>query len=295
MRYDVRLRLSYEYQHPVADARHLVRVLPRNLYGVQQVLESSLRIDPGSGERQVFEDFFGNCVTSVALRTPHSHLDVEMRAVVKVDHDSQPELDLDLSPDMAGLAAELASRRSLAADAPWHFLPATVRAPVLQRITDYAAVSLRDSGSVLATVQHLGRRVHEDFAYDAEATDVDTPVGEAFDMRAGVCQDFSHIMIAGLRGLGIPAAYVSGFLRTIPPKGRPRLEGADATHAWVRAWCGVQLGWRDFDPTNGIPAGNDHITIGYGRDYADVSPIAGVLKTFGDQDAAQAVDVIPLD
>ncbi len=293
MRYDVRLRLSYEYQHPVADARHLVRVLPRNLRGVQQVQESSLRIDPGSGERQVFEDFFGNCVTSVALRTPHSHLDVEMRALVKVDHDSQPELDL--SPDIEGLSAELATRRSLAADAPWHFLPATARAPLLQRITDYAAVSLRDSDSVLATVQHLGRRLREDFTYDAEATDVDTPVGEAFDMRAGVCQDFSHIMIAGLRGLGIPAAYVSGFLRTIPPKGKPRLEGADATHAWVRAWCGVQLGWRDFDPTNGIPAGNDHITIGYGRDYADISPIAGVLKTFGDQEAAQAVDVIPLD
>ncbi|WP_034007179.1 transglutaminase-like domain-containing protein, partial [Pseudomonas aeruginosa] len=124
---------------------------------------------------------------------------------------------------------------------------------------------------------------------------VDTPVAEAFDMRAGVCQDFSHIMIAGLRGLGIPAGYVSGFLRTIPPAGKERLEGADATHAWVRVWCGLQLGWQEFDPTNAIPAGNDHITISHGRDYGDVSPISGVLKTSGAHEATQAVDVIPLD
>ena len=144
-------------------------------------------------------------------------------------------------------------------------------------------------------MQHLGRRLRNDFAYDPDATEVDTPLAKAFDMRAGVCQDFSHIMIAGLRGLGIPAGYVSGFLRTIPPPGKTRLEGADATHAWVRAWCGGQLGWREFDPTNGIFAGNDHITIGYGRDYADIPPIAGVLKTSGAQEAKQAVDVVPLD
>lgn len=293
MRYDIRLRLSYEYQYPVADARHLVRITPRDLHGVQQVQETSLRVDPGPAERSVFEDFFGNRVTAVTLRAPHSALDVEMRAVVRVDHDSLPELDR--SPDIEGLRAELDTRRSLAGDAPWHFLPATSRIPTLQRITDYAAVSQRESGSVLATIQHLGLRLREDFAYDPEATNVDTPVGEAFDMRAGVCQDFSHIMIAGLRGLGIPAAYVSGFLRTLPPEGKPRLEGADATHAWVRAWCGVHLGWREFDPTNGIATGNDHITIGYGRDYTDISPIAGVLKTVGGQEASQAVDVIPLD
>ena len=144
-------------------------------------------------------------------------------------------------------------------------------------------------------VRHLGRRLQRDFDYDTDATEVDTPVGEAFDMRAGVCQDFSHIMIAGLRGLGIPAGYVSGFLRTIPPPGKTRLEGADATHAWVRAWCGEAMGWQEFDPTNGIASGDDHITLAYGRDYADVAPIAGVVKTLGRQEAEQAVDVIPLD
>ncbi|WP_202845189.1 transglutaminase family protein [Luteimonas saliphila] len=293
MRYDIRLRLSYAYQRPVGDARHLVRVQPRELPGIQHVQDLRVRIEPQPSERSMFEDFFGNPVLAIALRPPHQTLDVEMRAHVRVERDTQSHLDL--SPDPAGLQAELATLRSLAPDAPCHFLPASVRAPLLSRLTDYARGSVRQGGSVLSLVQDLGMRLRGDFAYDPDATEVDTPVGEAFDMRAGVCQDFSHIMIAGLRGLGIPAGYVSGFLRTVPPQGRPRLEGADATHAWVRAWCGVQMGWREFDPTNGIPAGDDHITIAYGRDYADVSPLAGVLKTTGAQTGTQAVDVLPLD
>ena len=293
MRYDIRLRLAYEYQGIVADARHLVRVAPRDLPGMQQVQGLRLRIDPTPSERDAFEDFFGNRVTSIALRTPHDAFEVEMRAQVRVDRGQQEVLDL--SPDLDGLRAELADQHTLAPESPWHFLPPSARVPVLPRITAYAAESLRDAGNVLDTVRHLGRRLQRDFDYDTDATEVDTPVGEAFDMRAGVCQDFSHIMIAGLRGLGIPAGYVSGFLRTIPPPGEERLEGADATHAWVRAWCGERMGWREFDPTNGIAAGDDHITIGYGRDYDDISPIAGVLKTRGAQQATQAVDVIPLE
>ncbi len=293
MRYDVRLRLSYEYQYPVADARHLVRVAPRDLPGVQRVQELLLRIDPSPSERGNFDDYFGNRVAAITLRPPHNALEVEMRAVVAVERNGQS--DLDLSPDIDGLQAAIASLHSVSADAPCHFLPASERVPLLQRITEYARRSQRECNSVLSLVQHLGRRIREDFSYDADATEVDTPVGAAFDMRAGVCQDFSHIMIAGLRGLGIPAGYVSGFLRTIPPAGKPRLEGADATHAWVRAWCGEQMGWREFDPTNGIDVGEDHITIGHGRDYGDVPPIAGVLKTTGQQETKQAVDVIPLD
>ncbi len=123
--------------------------------------------------------------------------------------------------------------------------------------------------------------IHKDFKYDKDATKVDTGPVEAFALKRGVCQDFAHVMIAGLRGVGIPAGYVSGFLRTIPPKGKPRLEGADAMHAWVRVWCGQHAGWVEFDPTNAMLAGPDHITIGHGRDYADISPIVGVLRTSG--------------
>lgn len=296
MKYDVRLRLSYEYEHPVADGRHVIRVLPLELPGVQQVLDARLRIDPLPEEQGFFTDYFGNHAVMVALRAPHRTLDVEMRAQVAVNRAPQ---ELDLSPDLDGLRKELAGVRSLAPDSPAHFLPPSPRAPLIDRITAYAAKGLREGGgaktSVLALAQQLGRRIHQDFAYDTKATEVDTPVTEAFDMHRGVCQDFSHIMISGLRGLGIPAGYVSGFLRTQPPPGKPRLEGADATHAWVGIWCGPQMGWQEFDPTNGIPAGDDHITLGYGRDYGDVSPIVGVLKAIGKQEAKQAVDVVPLE
>lgn len=296
MRYDVRLRLRYVYQHTVADSRQLVRVVPRSLPGIQQVRETLLRMTPMPTERSSFDDFFGNQVVSVALRDPHQELDLEMRALVDVERGPEGP---DLSPVLEGLQAALRGQRSLAADAPCHYLPASRRVLLLSRITAYAARSrLHPDGSersVLALAQHLNQRLREDFAYDPEATEVDTPLAEAFDMRRGVCQDFSHIMIAGLRGLGIPAGYVSGFLRTIPPEGQPRLEGADATHAWVRVWCGEQMGWQELDPTNAIRAGNDHIVIGHGRDYSDVTPILGVLKTSGAHEASQAVDVIALD
>ena len=182
--------------------------------------------------------------------------------------------------------------RSLAPLAPHHFLAPSDHAGIDAAITAYAHDSL--ASSVVATAVDLCNRIHRDFAYDGKATTVQTRASDAFALKRGVCQDFSHIMIAGLRGLGIPAGYVSGFLRTIPPKGKPRLEGADAMHAWVKAWCGRDAGWQEFDPTNGMRASNDHITVGYGRDYSDVAPIVGVLKTTGGQVGEQAVDVIPV-
>ena len=132
-------------------------------------------------------------------------------------------------------------------------------------------------------------------AYEPGSTSVTTTASEAFAAKRGVCQDMSHIMIGALRALGIPAGYVSGFLRTTPPPGRPRLEGADAMHAWVRAWCGHAAGWLDFDPTNNSIAGTDHIEMAWGRDYGDVAPVKGVLRITGGQTSRQAVDVIPLN
>jgi transglutaminase-like putative cysteine protease len=149
-------------------------------------------------------------------------------------------------------------------------------------------------GGTFDIVLAMGRALHGHMTFDAAATTVDTPVAEAFAKARGVCQDFSHIMIAGLRGLGIPAGYVSGFLRTLPPPGKPRLEGADAMHAWVRIWCGPDRGWIDFDPTNACFARNDHIIVARGRDYSDVAPVKGTMRIAGGQDSRQAVDVVPV-
>jgi transglutaminase-like putative cysteine protease len=289
MLYDIRLHLHYDYAAAAGGGRHQIRVLPSTISGVQRVIAASLSFAPAPNERSDFSDFFGNNVTSIAFRDAHDTLDIRMSARVSV---SRPEPGLDVSPDIGRLRQELAAVRSLAPDTPHHFLTASTHAGIDAAITTYARDSI--AGSAAGTAMNLCNRIHHDFTYDGEATTVRTRASDAFRLKRGVCQDFSHIMIAGLRGLGIPAGYVSGFLRTIPPKGKPRLEGADAMHAWVKVWCGRDAGWQEFDPTNGMRASNDHITVGYGRDYSDVAPIVGVLKTTGGQVGEQAVDVIPV-
>jgi len=163
---------------------------------------------------------------------------------------------------------------------------------VLAPVADYAAGSFPAGTGIVAGAADLMRRIHQEFRYDPKATVISTPLREVFDKRHGVCQDFAHVMIAGLRGLGLPAAYVSGYLRTIPPEGEPRLQGADATHAWVSVWCGEALGWVGFDPTNDLLVGNDHIMLGMGRDFSDVSPVDGIIVGSPKQKLGVAVDVV---
>jgi transglutaminase-like putative cysteine protease len=288
MLYDVRLELHYDYDASVHGDRHLVRVAPISIPGIQRVIASSLSFDPRPKLETTFSDFFDNIVTSIAYDDYHDHLDVRLTARVLVEDLEKPA---DLSPTLDGLKQEIASLWSLDAHSPHHFLSASPRIPLDPKITAYARQSVERTPSVRAAAMDFCLAIHRDFAYDKKATRVDTSPIDAFNLKRGVCQDFVHVMIAGLRGIGIPAGYVSGFLRTIPPKGEPRLEGADAMHAWVRVWCGLHQGWMEFDPTNAMIAGADHITIGHGRDYSDISPIIGVLRTSGDHKAKQSVDV----
>jgi transglutaminase-like putative cysteine protease len=146
---------------------------------------------------------------------------------------------------------------------------------------------------MLEGASELMQRIKADFVYEPGTTTVSTTPSMSFAQRRGVCQDFAHIMIAGLRGLGLPAAYVGGYLRTVPPPGRAKLDGADAMHAWVLVWCGGNVGWRGFDPTNGIFAADDHVVLAIGRDYADVSPIDGVIFASGAQQLEVSVSVTP--
>jgi len=291
MLYDIRLNLHYDYPSTVEGGRHHLRTMPLTLPGMQRVIAANIALDPAPTERTAFSDFFGNAVTSIAFREPHDVFDLTMKARVSV---LRPDRPADLSPDLAGLKHEVAQALALDAASPQHFLPPSLHAPVTPEITGYARESVANARTVFELAFDLCQRIHADFDYDGDATTVRTLSPEAFKLKAGVCQDFAHVMISGLRGLGIPAGYVSGFIRTIPPPGQERLEGADAMHAWVSVWCGRQAGWREFDPTNAMLAGNDHIVIGYGRDYADVAPIVGVLRTVGRHSSEQSVDVIPV-
>jgi transglutaminase-like putative cysteine protease len=291
MKYDVRLELEYEYDPPVATGHHLVRVMPMTIAGLQRVVASSTVFDPEPAERSDSFDYFGNAVVSVVYRAPHDALKVGMTARVLVEPEGQT---FDVSPDLPTLRRELSGVLSLAPQSPHHFTTASPRVALDEAITAYARESFAGAATVRDIVRRLGERIHDEFEYDSESTEVETTPQEAFALRRGVCQDFTHVMIAGLRGVGIPAGYVSGFLRTIPPPGKERLAGADAMHAWVRAWCGNDTGWIGYDPTNGVFSSDDHIAVAIGRDYQDVAPIAGVLRTSGRQHTSQSVDVIPV-
>ncbi|MCX8996846.1 transglutaminase family protein [Rhizobiaceae bacterium BDR2-2] len=291
MLYDLSLTIEYDYDTAASGARHILRVLPLSIPGRQRLIAGSVGILPDPDEKSSFTDFFGNPASAIMFRSQHDTLEIRMQARVQVD---PPEPVADLSPLVGELKDDLDTVWSLDANAPHHLAGPSPRLPDSPEIAAYARSAVRPGQTVREAAFEICRRIHADFRYDPEATEVDTPPGEAFRLKRGVCQDFSHVMIVALRSLGIPAGYVSGFLRTIPPPGKERLEGADAMHAWVRVWCGESLGYIELDPTNDIQASGDHIVVAYGRDYSDVAPVIGVLKSYGKHTTQQAVDVIPL-
>lgn len=291
MIYELRHVTTYGYSRSVPFARCMLRLLPRNGPG-QEVKKSELLITPRPAERSDAICFFGNRTTSITITKPHRELKVEMRARIEVHRSTPPHPALTRSwEEVARLAL---SSTSLAPDSPAHQLYPSRLVPHVPAVIDYARASFVPGRPVLEAASTLMARIRGDFAYDPEATEVTTPLAEAFAARHGVCQDFAHIMIAGLRGIGLPAAYVSGYIRTIPPPGQKRLEGADASHAWVMLWCGPETGWVGLDPTNDLIVADDHIVTAFGRDYADVAPLDGVVIGAGTQKVGVAVDVIPV-
>lgn len=290
MLYEVRLSISYSYQSPAAASRTLLRMTPRDLPD-QQVTQSRIYSSPPPSFRISGRDFFGNITTELA----HDMLldRIEFLYEGRVQRYGE-ETTLDLSGPVSKLKAEIAASRSIAPESPHHFIGPSTRVPEDPEIATFARDVTDTDMSTLETLRAVCKAVHDGFDFDPDATHVGTTPSEAFSARRGVCQDFSHVAISALRSLGVPAAYVSGFLRTEPPEGQPRLEGADAMHAWVRAWCGQENGWIEFDPTNDVLVAGDHITVALGRDYSDVAPVKGTLRTVGDHMTAHAVDVVPI-
>ncbi len=290
MIYDIHHVTTYEYGTPVRFAHCALRLSPVNWPG-QIVLSTSLTIDPPPLQMVERVCFFGNRVSSMTIGTEHRELIVEVDTAIEVDRAPPP--DAAATPPFEEVREQAFDSVSLAKDSPVHFLHPSRYVPRFAPAVDYARESFPPGRPVLEGAVELMRRIKKDFKYDTKATVVSTPISEAFEKRRGVCQDFAHIVIAGLRGLGLPAAYVSGYIRTIPPPGKKRLEGADAMHAWAAVWCGERDGWVDLDPTNNMLAGNDHITLAWGRDYADISPVAGIILGAREQDVDVAVDVVP--
>jgi transglutaminase-like putative cysteine protease len=287
--YDIRHVTTYAYEGAVSYARCTLRLEPHDGDG-QKLLSHAVEIRPRPATRTVRQDFFGTRTESITIEMPHRHLRIDSRSRVAMSRRAPgrtaPSPAWDSVRDMALDAT------SLGPSSPIGYVFASALVPLFEPVTAYAAASFPAGGGVLVGAANLMHRIRSEFRYDPKATVISTPLKEVFEKRHGVCQDFAHVMIAGLRGLGLPAAYVSGYLRTIPPPGQQRLEGADASHAWVSLWCGSELGWIGFDPTNDLLVENDHVVLAIGRDFSDVSPVDGIIVGSPRQKLGVAVDVV---
>jgi transglutaminase-like putative cysteine protease len=289
MIYDIRQVTTYRYASPVAYARHVLRLTPIDRMG-QRVHAAALDIEPIPVERREGHDFFGNRMTWVELDRPHDTLSVQVAARVAVKRD----IALEATPPWEAIRDAAFASVDLSPNSPAHYLFSSRQVSLDPEIRAYAAESFAVGRPILDAAVDLMRRIKADFTYEIGATTASTMPPMSFALRRGVCQDFAHIMISGLRGLGIPAAYVSGYLRTAQTPEDVTLQGANAMHAWVLVWCGGSIGWYGIDPTNAVHAGTEHVTLAIGRDYADVAPIDGVVFASGGQKIDVAVAVIPV-
>jgi transglutaminase-like putative cysteine protease len=291
MIYDIRQVTTYHYASHVAYARHVLRLTPIDRPG-QRVHATALDVEPAPMERREGSDFFGNRMTWIELDKPHDMLSVRVAARVAVKHDAA--LAMETTPPWEEVRAVAFASLDLSPNSPTHYLFASRQVSLDPEIRAYAAESFSPGRPLLDAAVELMKRIKADFVYEIGATTASTTPPMSFALRRGVCQDFAHIMISGMRGLGLPAAYVSGYLRTGHSPDEDELTGADAMHAWVLVWCGEEAGWVGLDPTNAIFAGDDHIVLAIGRDYADVAPIDGVIFASGGQRLAVSVSVTPV-
>jgi transglutaminase-like putative cysteine protease len=289
--YDVRQSTIYHYASPVVYAKHALRLTPIDREG-QRVHAAALDVAPAPVERREGHDFFGNRMTWIALDQPHESLTVRVAGRVAVER--KDGLDPATTPAWEIVRDWAFACSDLGPQAPAHYLFPSRQVALDPDIRAYAGASFFPGTSILSGAIDLMKRIKKDFAYQPGATTTDTTPSMAFQLRRGVCQDFAHVMIAGLRGHGLPAAYVSGYVRTVQSADEVKLEGADAMHAWVAVWCGEDAGWHGLDPTNAIRAGEDHVVLAIGRDYADVAPIDGVIFAAGGQKLEVSVSVIPV-
>jgi transglutaminase-like putative cysteine protease len=289
MLYSIVHRTVYSYGSDVSHSYHLAHVRPRPLPR-QDVLAYALRIDPEPAFLVERLDYHGNQSAFFTLGAPHRKLTITVQSRVRVQAPELPAASA--TPAWEEVRKNCASDTLTADSAEGEFCfnsPHIVRSSAFG---DYAASSFRSGRPLLEGVIDFTGRIYRDFKFDPRATTVATPLDEVFKKRRGVCQDFAHLAIACLRSLGLPARYVSGYLETLPPPGKARLIGADASHAWVSVWCPGH-GWIDADPTNNMLAGERHITVAWGRDFSDVSPVRGVVVGGGRHSLSVGVDVAP--
>lgn len=290
MTYKILHQTTYSYGNGVTISHHAARLKPRALE-LQECEDFSLSLRPKPAVEKLRMDFFGNEIHFFSIQELHQqlHITADSRVTVR----PRRELNLASSPPWETVVDMFTEPVLPENVPPYQFVFDSHLIQVTPALADYARPSFPAGRPTMEGARDLCRRIHADFKFNPKATTVATPLAEVMEKHHGVCQDFAHVGIACLRAIGLAARYVSGYIRTVPPEGKRRLVGADASHAWLSVFCPV-LGWVDLDPTNDQIPSQDHITVAFGRDFADVSPVAGVLTGGGAHDVKVAVDVKPL-
>ena len=290
MIYQVKHITKVDYDSFVRLARFNLRLKPAFWHN-QNLIEYSLNVSP---EPTTISDIEGPYVVNISRLMINEALDelvIKSEFKIEILPSLSDEILISKSPIIENVRRQAIDSSDLYKLTPASYIFSSNLAPMEREITEWAAPFLADNMNIIEGAKMLMSNIYKEFKYDSSATSIDTQAIDSFHGRHGVCQDFAHIMIIALRGHGIPAAYVSGYLRTLPPPGKPKLVGADATHAWVNVWCGNDLGWMGFDPTNNCMTGTDHIFTAMGRDYADVAPVDGVFFGYSEQHMDVSVDV----
>lgn len=291
MKYQLIHKTTYQYDGVVTVSHHYAKLTPRSL-PTQRCPWHELEIQPAPVGRGIHHDSQGNATTYFEIEGKHESLVVTAKSFVEVV--SPREKDPSTTPAWEVIRdACHADKKTHNSEAGLFCFPSPM-VPVGARFADYARKDFSVNRPILEAVVALTERIFKEFRFDPNATDVSTPVEEVLEKKGGVCQDFAHVMLACLRSLGLPARYISGYLETAPPEGQERLIGADASHAWVSVFCGEEYGWVDTDPTNNLLPSERHITLAWGRDFSDASPLRGVTLGAGGQSLHVAVDVIPI-
>ncbi|MDP3120444.1 MAG: transglutaminase family protein [Sulfuricurvum sp.] len=293
MLYHIFHSTQFTYQQWVSFSHNLIRLKPRDT-PFQTVIDFSLSTDPAITELEGYTDYFGNHLHHMLIREPHHHLKVIARTCIAMDIQAieQQRILSEYAKDVsyAQVLQALEANTSDVIDAKQFCLPSLFLKKADPLLREYAASSFSPDRSVYESVQEFMGRIYNDFQFVSGFSDVNTPVEMVFEARKGVCQDFAHIAISALRSLNLSARYISGYIETVPPAGEEKLFGADASHAWFSVFI-PGYGWFDFDPTNNIIPYDQHIVLGYGRDYADIAPIQGVVFGSGKSNVNVTVDV----
>lgn len=290
--YRVQHDTRYEYESPVELAHHLAHLRPRSDAALQECVEHHCEIEPRPGHRHNGIDVFGNQRLFFAYYAAHDTLTVRARSLVRVRAPAEP--DWAASPHWESVRDRLYYRAGRANEPSAEFSFGSHFAPRFDQAATYAASSFAPGRPLLEGAGELMHRIHADFVYDPASTEAHTRAPQALELRHGVCQDYAHVMLSALRSLGLAARYVSGYLRSRPLLGEEQLVGTDASHAWVSVWCPAN-GWVEFDPTNDRRPAADYVRVAVGRDFADVSPLRGVIRGGGEHLLQVSVNVSPVE